>query len=194
MDKVNISKKSQQLRLYFAKTAKDMILKSGMNEVTIRNIAEEAGYAYATIYNHFDSLDELLWLTRSIIINDINDYFEKNTTGKPKNNSDLYELFCVYADYFIKNPSAYSFLYFHSLNKDAKNTQSFIETDKHKENFDKSFEYLLSKKGKKEAETAMKTILFSIHGMLTLYISQNDDFGIENVHDELRKVIDCLLN
>lgn len=194
MENERITKKSRQLRLYFAKTAKDMILQSGIEEVTIRNIAKQAGYAYATIYNHFSSQDELLWLARSLIIEDIGDYIEKHSPEKPKSHSDVYEMFSAYADYFIDNPHAYSFLYFHSLNKGAKNTQSMIETDAYQEKFNKTFEYLLTTKEKQKVEQAVKLILYSIHGLLTLYISQNDDFGIENVHEELKKMIDYLLN
>jgi AcrR family transcriptional regulator len=190
-----ISKKSRQLRLYFAKTARDMILESGMESVSIRNVAKRAGYAYATIYNHFGSLDELLWLTRNLFMADVEAYIEKHTMNLVIDSKDsVCALFSAYADYFIKHPSVYRFLYFHTLNKDARTTQSYVETNGFKEKFNRTFAFLSAGKDAREVEYVIKIIQYSIHGLLTTCIADNDGIGIEAVHGELERIIRFLLD
>lgn len=190
-----ISKKSQQLRLYFAKTAKEMILKSGMEAVSIRSIAKQAGYAYGTIYNHFENLDELLWLTRDLFMADIGDYMEKHTANRAALwKEDVYEMFSVYADYYIQNPSAYRFLYLYPLKKDAKKALSYVETDAYRKKFNETFAWLSEKMGPRNMENAVKTIQYSIHGLLTLCISENDDIGFDTMRSELKRIVHSLLD
>jgi len=194
MDSETISKKSQQLRLYFAKTARDMILQSGMEAVSIRAIAKQAGYAYGTIYNHFANLDELLWLTRDLLMADIGDYIEQKADGGAVTcSADVAALFGVYAEYFIKHPSVYRFLYFYPLSRNAKHAPGYIETDAYREKFSKTFAYLSARMEPQDIQNAVKTILYSIHGLLTLSISKNDDLGIENVQDEIGEIVRYLL-
>ena len=172
-----------------------MILESGMESVSIRSIAKRAGYAYATIYNHFSCLDELLWLTRNLFMADVDDYIQKRTMNLPIDNQEgICELFRAYADYFFKHPSVYRFLYFYSLNKDAKTTQSYIESDGYKEKFSQTFAFLAQGKDSRKIETAVRIILYSIHGLLTTCIADNDEIGIDQVHEELKTVIHHLLD
>ena len=194
MEQGEISKKSQRLRLYFAKTARDMILESGMEAVSIRNIAAQAGYAYGTIYNHFQNLDELLWLTRSLFMADIGEHIEKSTANRTAQGpGDVCTLFCAYADYFVKHPSVYRFLYFYPLQKDAKKTKSYVETETYSERFVQTFAGLTTQKTPREIEDAVQTILYAIHGLLTLSIAGNDDLHIEDIPEALRKIVLNLL-
>ena len=45
-------------RHHFIKVTKQMILESGIDNTSVRNVAETAGYFYATIYNHFGDMEE----------------------------------------------------------------------------------------------------------------------------------------
>lgn len=194
MEQEPISKKSQRVRLYFAQTAKEMILEAGIEAVSIRSIAKRAGYAYATIYNHFSSLDELLWLTRSLLITEIGTFIEARAGGRPvAGHADVAALFGAYADYFIAHPPVYRFLYFHSLAKEAKTTQSVVETEAYQEKFMRTFSYLSAAMEPREMETAAKTILYAVHGLLTLSLAENDALSPEAVHGEMNRIIQTLL-
>ena len=194
MEQDTISKKSRQLRLYFAKTARDMILESGMEAVSIRNIAAQAGYAYATIYNHFQNLDELLWLTRDLFMADIGGHIEKSMANRTvQGPEEVCLLFGAYAEYFVKHPSVYRFLYFYPLQKNAKKTRSYVETEAYKAQFAQAFAGLAGQKTPEEIQNAVQTILYTIHGLLTLSIAGNDELRIDDIPQELRKTILYLL-
>lgn len=193
MDK-EISKKSQMLRLHFATTAKEMILSTGIEDLSVRKIAKEAGYTFGTIYNHFKNLDELLWMTRSLFIDYISKYMDANTVKEVKNSEDVIDLFSAYMNYYIENPNVYAFLYFYSLDIESKNTKSLIETNEYKSEFEKTLQYLSNEKGMEKTQEILKTIIYSIHGLLTLYLSGNDNLTKETIIDEAKSIIENQLN
>jgi len=52
--------KQKRMMLYFIEAAQHIIDKEGFDNVTIRNISEEAGYNSATLYNYYEDLEHLL--------------------------------------------------------------------------------------------------------------------------------------
>ncbi|TSB46590.1 TetR/AcrR family transcriptional regulator [Alkalicoccobacillus porphyridii] len=59
MDKRNI--KMQRMWKYFIEAAADIIQDEGIDQVTIRKIADKAGYNSGTLYNYFDDLSHVLF-------------------------------------------------------------------------------------------------------------------------------------
>src|SRR6056297_1738030 len=53
-------KKKRTLK-YFIEATKEVILDKGIENVTIRNVANRAGYNSATIYNYFDNYKQLIF-------------------------------------------------------------------------------------------------------------------------------------
>lgn len=198
MSPSNREKKSDRLKRYFAETAKELIIKSGIESVSVRKVASEAGYAYATIYNHFLNLDELLWLTRAIFIEDIFEYMTKNETKKEIDSVDsLVNMFLLYSNYFITNPEVYRFLYFKNLDPKYKTTNNLSESDSFKSNFAKSFSFLLTEKGYSMEKLMLKakSIIYILNGILTLAISENDELELNDIEKEIKThITDILIN
>ena len=46
----------ERIRKYFIDAAKELIRGEGLSVVTARNVAERAGYSYATLYNYFKDI------------------------------------------------------------------------------------------------------------------------------------------
>ena len=59
LDKKMIQK--SRMVKYFVDATVDIIEKDGYKSVTIRKVADTAGYNSATIYNYFDNLEHLLF-------------------------------------------------------------------------------------------------------------------------------------
>ena len=64
-------RKKQRIRTYFLEAAREIILNDGVESVTVRKVADMAGYSYATIYNYFSDLNQLHWEVKKLMINDI---------------------------------------------------------------------------------------------------------------------------
>lgn len=56
----NREKHHRRVLRYFIEAAQSIIQKDGMDAVTIRKVADIAGYNSATLYNYFQDLDQLL--------------------------------------------------------------------------------------------------------------------------------------
>jgi len=49
------------MRAYFIESTKGLLRSEGLKSVNVRSVAENAGYSYATLYNYFKDLNELIF-------------------------------------------------------------------------------------------------------------------------------------
>lgn len=55
----NLTLKRKRIMIYFIEAAEKLIRQNGIENLSIRKIATEAGYNSATIYNYFNDLEQL---------------------------------------------------------------------------------------------------------------------------------------
>lgn len=187
--------KSYLVKKHLAETAKNMILTNGVEAISVRKVAKEAGYAYATIYNHFKNLDELLWLSRDLLIEDIANYLNYGEKNKYFDKKELTESFLKYVNYYLENSNAFSFLYFHKLDKKFKYKNNIVEDQSFYDDQIKKLKELSDSEGITidKATKYYKTINYSIHGLLTLSFSENDEIKKENIEKEVKEIIKSLI-
>lgn len=111
----SLIKKKRNIK-YFIDAAKTIIENEGHENITIRNVADHAGYNSASIYSYFDNLDHLkYWTSMTYLedyIEDIPQYIENLD-----NPCDIYiAVWDCYADYCYKNKDIYYYLFFSPLN------------------------------------------------------------------------------
>lgn len=187
--------KSERVKLHFAETAKKIILEDGVEAVSVRKVANLAGYSFTTIYNHFKSIDELLWYTRNIMILDIFKYMQNSAGEKIDSIAGVKSLFKTYLDYFIENPNIFRFFYFHHLDTAARPVENIMDEIDFNKQYTSNFEFLFKSEqfSTEEIKVLIKTLIYSVHGMLTLFISDNDDLRVEAVYKDINEIIDLLL-
>ncbi|MDM8534164.1 TetR/AcrR family transcriptional regulator, partial [Clostridiaceae bacterium HSG29] len=78
--KKNNLKKYRTMK-YFIDAAITIVNREGIEKATIRNIATEAGYNSATIYNYFNDLDHLIFFTK---ISNLEEYTERLFSEIPR--------------------------------------------------------------------------------------------------------------
>ncbi|HCX62895.1 MAG TPA: TetR family transcriptional regulator [Clostridiales bacterium] len=109
---------------HFISAADELINEVGIEKVTIRNIAQKAGYNSATIYNYFENLDHLIFFGAMKNIKDyalaLNSYLSDS-----KNAMDrflmVWECFFNYA--YLK-PDIYNAIFFPKL---TKHIEEYVE-------------------------------------------------------------------
>jgi len=184
-----------RIRSYFLEAAREIIIKEGHESVSVRRVADMAGYSYATIYNYFEDLNGLLWEVKNIMIRDI---FE-NLMGKMKHETyDMAELkdgFKIYISYFIKNPNIFRFFFFHPLGKPETAGDNIEEGPDFAGMWQETFRGLINegRLSEEDVEAAAKAIIYSIHGLIMLYFVDKEDMGEEKVYQELEKLLDFIL-
>lgn len=189
------NKKIQKLRKkrYFIDAAKQLIDDVGVEALTVKKIAQRAGYATGTLYNYFDNLNVLLF-------NCILDYFEElyNELSSIQVVDDDYQSYVltlmeVYTDYFTQKPEIYYLIYLKNLGS--------IETVNDGKIFRPKISILLKKAlleyyrssnfsiENKELEIIGSLITNCLHGNLLFYINRKSNLTIEQLKDKVKSEV-----
>jgi AcrR family transcriptional regulator len=186
--------KSERVKRIFVETAKQIITNEGVEAVTVRDVAKRASYSYPTLYNHFKSLDELLWYTRNLMMLDIADYLKSNVKVPPVNAGGIAKLFRSYVDYYIECPNCFKFFYFYQLDKpQGSSAENEFDYD-----FKKNISGIVSNFNNKDGIsdekiiTSLKTIMYSVHGMLMLHLSDNYNLDRAELYSFLDDITELL--
>lgn len=189
-------RKRDRTKTYFLEAAKDMITNQGVESVTVRKIAEAAGYSYPTLYNYFQDLNELLWETKEYMILDLVKVLQNGVQYPLKDPEELKGAFKTYIQYYLEYPNVFKFFYLFPM----KIPEAMAEDAPVQPDFSaiwyESF-HALVKSGRlkqKDIETVAKTLIYAIHGMLMLRYSNNGDLSdAKNLYRNLDQIIDYLL-
>ena len=110
MDKLNIKKR--RVMMYFIEATQELILNEGIENLSIKKIADTAGYNTATIYNYFEDLEEII-LYSSI---DYLKIYLKDLKSEIKSNMkaiEMYEtIYKVFVHHSFEKPEIFHTLFF----------------------------------------------------------------------------------
>lgn len=96
---------------HFIEATKYIAMNEGLHKITIRNVAEQADYNSATIYNYFENLDQLVALA---MIDSIADYLALLEKIQKLDEISLVKFLLAwrcYAEYSFANPEIYSYIF-----------------------------------------------------------------------------------
>lgn len=107
----------KRILMYFIEATSKIIKDDGIENVTIRNVSDLAGYNSATLYNYFEDLEHLIFFTSIKYLEEYNLELSK-TINKSDNAYDIFiktwECFCKFS---FKNPKIFYNIFF-SKHKD----------------------------------------------------------------------------
>ena len=183
--------KSQRVRAYFVQAAKKIILEEGVENVSVRKVADAAGYTFSTMYNYYGNQNELLQDVKADMIKDLVQHMAETRPSKVSDVEDIKKQNRLYVEYFIQNPNVFSFFYsyrLHPVQKEPAEVPDF------------SSQYLETYRGfaergiirESEIPVLAKTFIYSLHGLLALYFSDNG-MTVQMLYEELDRVADFLL-
>jgi AcrR family transcriptional regulator len=118
---------------YFIDAAIEVVEDVGMENATIRKIAEKSGYNIATVYNYFEDFDHLIFYTK---ISYLENYTERLSKEIGENLLPLHEflkIWEIFANEAFKNPKVFYDLFFSKYCKvldDTLNTYYEIYPEK----------------------------------------------------------------
>ncbi len=181
--------KARRIRGFFLEAAKQIITTQGVESVSARKIAELAGYSYATIYNYYADLDELLSAAKASMVADVMRYMREAMSSAPASLDDVKALFAAYVRYQLEHPHVFRFFYFHRLVHDA-----IDETYDFSGPWALTLRFLVDagKIGKDDVAGLAKTLIYAVHGLLALHFSGNGP-AQDALFGELDQSIDVIL-
>jgi AcrR family transcriptional regulator len=183
--------KKEYVKAKFIDAAKAMIFQHGVSSVTARGIAEATGYSYATLYHYFADLDELLLETKLSMIRDISLHSEAQTVETEDPLQRMKERMRQPVNFFINNPNIFRFFYMHEM--DARNERAMQSLALEKAYYDDFIPFVQRGSIKETNIPAIsRMLLYSVFGIITLYLS-NNGLAREEIDRDMDRMIDILL-
>jgi Transcriptional regulator len=183
--------KSQRVKSYFVHAAKEIILGEGVENTSVRKVADKAGYSFATIYNYFTDINELLQEVKVVMIQDVINHMQGKMPDKIYDLDDIKKLHRLYIEYYIERPNVFRFFYSYHLNTVKAKPTDMPRFEKIWQ--DTYYGMVMSGAIKEtEVEVVAKTIIYTMQGVLALYFSDNG-LTTEDVYRDVELIIDHLL-
>ena len=197
-DKTKIDEKRQlkrdRIKDYFLNAAKEIIIEDGVESITVRSVADRAGYSYATLYNYFEDLNSLLWHTKLSLINDVFAWMKEAVADVPIDIDGLKRTYEIYMSYYFDHPNAFKFFYNHRIAApDLQSSPYEVDFDKAMRETFKSL-VLACKLREEDVPLAYRLFVYVVHGLLTLHFSGNTDSTLQTAVGEMNMMVDFIFN
>lgn len=186
----------KRMREYFIIAAKEILKGEGIKALSVRNIAERAGYSYTTLYNYFKDVNELIFLCVIDFQEECNQFAEGKTKNLPLGKERLKAKIKGYMGFFVEYPSIFE-LYFLERVGDFGSRQTIIDTISHslEKVCNTEWDYCIAH-GLIKKEDASHTLLQlrnGVVGLLVFYINRLTPASYIDFIDQSEKMIDSVL-
>ncbi|WP_128426660.1 TetR/AcrR family transcriptional regulator [Gudongella oleilytica] len=187
-----MNRKNISTRQYYIEAAAKIIRDEGYENITVRRLSEATGYTFPTLYHHFKDMGNLMWYARNHLISNM----VSDLSGFSSQSNDIAGIkkaFGIYMDYYLDYPNVFRFFYYYQHQPDLNDL-----TSQELGFSDLWFDTLgfLVKEGRLSPDdlgVVAKTIIYSIHGMISLYLSGSGEINRDGLNKELDAIIDILL-
>jgi AcrR family transcriptional regulator len=171
----------ERMKGYFLTAAKELIRGEGLKVVSTRNVAERAGYSYATLYNYFKDIRDLIFSCVEDFMAECREFVTKEVPSTVSGDRALIAISNSYTKFFVQYPGIFDLFYQEKANQisTAKSNVGAI---------DAFFDSLVDhewKAIKNQKESIDKSIAkvqefhkLALHGLLMFYLNNrtNDDY------------------
>jgi AcrR family transcriptional regulator len=101
----------KRMKEYFIQATKDILKGEGLAALSVRNIADQAGYSYATLYNYFKDVNDLVFLCVNDFQEECKLFVENQTKKSPNGLPKLKATIKAYINYFVEYPGIFDLFY-----------------------------------------------------------------------------------
>ncbi|NVO21512.1 MAG: TetR/AcrR family transcriptional regulator [Bacteroidetes bacterium] len=187
----------QRIRNYFIEATREILKGEGLKSVNVRAIAERAGYSYATLYNYFKDIKELIFICVQDFQKEAEILINEKALSKPAGKERIREIAKDYIQYFTQYPGIFDLFFLEKMvgisgkHPTAELIYTFL--DRLTEN-DWNTCRELNLYSEDQILTMKKQMNYSITGLLLMYMNrmhpQSYDLFIRDVDNQLSFVLD----
>jgi AcrR family transcriptional regulator len=166
----------ERMKGYFLAAAKELIRGEGLEVVSARNVAERAGYSYATLYNYFKDIRDLIFSCVEDFQTECREFVTKETSGFISGEKALSAISNSYIKFFVQYPGIFT-LFFQEKTNQISTTKSNLNAIN--AFFDSLVEKewnVISEQKKKAASKAQEFHKLAIHGLLMSYLNNRSNY------------------
>ena len=174
-----------RMKSYFITSAKEIIRGEGMRALSVRTVAEKAGYSYATLYNYFKDLRELVFYCIVDFLKELREFVDISSKG----NQTLLSRTKSFCNYFVQYPGTFSVIFTEQMSEIVLNEQITKEIDyTFVSVFSDFYNEISSGKGVSASETAENYKLMLI-GLLSMYILRREPQSYDDFLKKMEKLV-----
>ncbi len=184
--------KREDIAAKMLSAAKELVHTHGYEAITVREVAKRSGCTYPLLYHYYHDLEGFLWKLRIDMMEDMIRELEV-PRGAPA--EPLRAALLRYTAYFLDHPNVYRFFYFRSFKRpEASDDYAAVESRIVRMRTQYFADFYASRGHPPlSAERVAKTVVFAIHGILTLTFSANGEMDREAAFREENELLDHLL-
>jgi len=171
------NKEIQEARMkgYFIDATKSILRGEGLKALSVRSVADQAGYSYATMYNCFKDINDLVFVCVKDFQDEIEHFVEDKIEAIPAGLGKLRAAINAYVAYFVEYPGIFE-LFFIARGGEFGNKATIIEIiDNSLENAGKSeWEYCVENNliSREQAAFKIAQLKYTITGLLLFYLNR----------------------
>ena len=186
----------QRMRRYFIEAAKEIIKGEGIGALTVRNVADRAGYSYATLYNYFKDIRKLIFEALVDFLDECSAYMLDDMQGSSPGEQRIRQCAFAYVKFFVQYPSIFQLAMLDTVGKIAP-LSSNLEIIGNVSNIFLLDDWKIwaNECGKTEdvIETASLNYCYVINGMLLFYMNRQLPATFSEFLQTLNNQLDFIL-
>lgn len=166
---------TQRMKGYFIQATKEILKGEGLKDVSVRNIARQAGYSYATLYNYFRDAKDLVFECVKDFQQECQEFIETETKNSVRGRAKLQAMSEAYIKYFIQYPGIFE-LFFLEKTHDLAGKQPTVQLIATflQRLTETEWNYCIqqNKLTEQQADVMKESLTYLVTGMLLLYITR----------------------
>lgn len=181
----------ERMKKYFIEAAIRIIREEGVDAVSVRKVADIAGYSYGTIYNYFSDLNHLLWYASMGFINEMINIYKENDIEDVE---EFRETYMKYLEYYMENPNIFQLFFCHQLGESPEELKNKVNDGSLMNHLISGLNRLVAKGLIEEFEvpSICSILINSLHGIVLMYFSNKNQITKQEVYSNLNEIINYI--
>jgi AcrR family transcriptional regulator len=173
-----------------------MLKGEGLRSINVRAVADRAGYSYATLYNYFKDIKELIFICVQGFQDEAEIIVRKETSSMPAGKERIREILKSYIRYFVQYPGIFELFFVEKMNDIGARqpTASLICTFPDRLCAE-DWKYCIENSLMTETQAAilMETLRSATSGLLLLYMHRGHPVAFDRFNEEVGQQLDFIL-
>jgi AcrR family transcriptional regulator len=186
----------QRIKNYFIQATKDLLKGEGLRTVSVRNIADRAGYSYATLYNYFKDVKDLVFECVKDFQEECEEMIITETKDSPQGLGKIKAITKSYIKYFVQYPGIFELFYTEKVTElqNKQQTVEMINTFLDKLTNDE-WNYCITNSivSMNEAMLKRSQLKYLVTGLLLLYISRRHPSSYQDFMNDVESQLNSVL-
>ena len=166
----------QRMKDYFIQATKQLLKGEGLISVSARNIAEKAGYSYATLYNYFKDIKELVFECVKDFSEECRQSVLEATQNISSGQNKIHAIIMAYIKYFVQYPGIFELFFMEKISRLAgKHPVNDIIRNLLDSLYDNELKYCIEKNIIKadDIELIKERVRYTVAGLLLYYLNRH---------------------